>query len=490
MKKVVVSVLAVLFVFTGCSVGPEYNEPNISEPDYSDVLEVGSESSGQRGTISANSLKEWWKRLDDPVLTELIHKAIANNKDIKEARAVVKQARAQLGVAEASLFFQLDSSGSYTRSQGSENSIAITGSEPTDLYQVGLDAGWEVDIFGGNRKAVAAARADLQTQRENLRDVWVSLAAEVALNYIDLRTYQQRIRIARENLKSQAETLELIESRCKAGLSDELALQQSRYNLETTRSKIPVLVDGLESTINSLAVLTGERARKISESLRKSESIPVPEIEAVTGIPADSLRRRPDIRSAEAKLIAQTARIGEAVSELYPEFNLTGSIGLESLKGSNLFMSESDTYSFGPGFSWPIFHSGSIRENIKAQTAIKEQYLAQYEKTVLEAVKEVRNALIAYAKQQEHQESVAKAVKAAKSAVQISRDKYKNGLTDFGNVLDAQRILFGLQDELALSKGKITGNMVRLYKALGGGWETIDANSTQVSSSKGKQSRD
>jgi NodT family efflux transporter outer membrane factor (OMF) lipoprotein len=300
------------------------------------------------------------------------------------------------------------------------------------------------------------------------------------LNYLDLRTYQQRLRIARDNLEAQKETLELIKSRRKAGLSDELALQQARYNLETTRSTVPVLADGLEKTKSNLAVLTGRQATEINDSLDKVKPLPLPEIKTITGIPANSLRRRPDIRSAESRLAAQTARIGEAVSELYPKFNLTGSIGLESIKSSTLFMSESDTYSFGPSFSWPLFQAGAIRENIKAQTAIKEQYIAQYEKTVLEAVKEVKDALIAYAKQQQNYQSLADAVDAARSAVQISRDKYKNGLTDFNNVLDAQRSLFNLQDELALSRGQVTGNLIRLYKALGGGWETMDPNSSQI----------
>lgn len=481
MKNITVLITVFLILLSGCSVGPEYSQPDIPEPDYSDVLETDSQVHGQ-GDISADSLKEWWTRLDDPLLTDLIHKALANNKDIQEARAVVKQARAQLGIAQSSLFFNLDSRGSYTRTQGSEKSFSTLGNSPVDLYRLGLDAGWEIDIFGGNRKAVAAARAEFASWKENLRDVWVSLAAEVALNYLDLRTYQRRLEIARNNLETQKETLELIESRRKAGLNDELALQQARYNLETTRSTIPVLEDGLEKTTSNLAVLTGQQATEINDSLEKFKPLPLPEIKTITGIPANSLRRRPDIRSAEFRLAAQTARIGEAVSELYPQFNLTGSIGLESIKGSTLFMSESDTYSFGPSFSWPLFQAGAIRENIKAQTAIKEQYIAQYEKTVLEAVKEVRDALIAYAKQQQHYQSLANAVEAARSAVQISSDKYKNGLTDFSNVLDAQRNLLRLQDELAVSKGKITGNLIRLYKALGGGWETIDPN--QVTSVK------
>jgi NodT family efflux transporter outer membrane factor (OMF) lipoprotein len=479
MKTITVLITGFLVLLSGCSVGPEYSQPDIPEPNYSDTLGVDSQASGQ-GEISADSLEQWWTRLDDPVLTDLIHKALANNKDIQKARAVVKQARAQLGIAESSLFFHLNSRGSYTRSQGSENSFSTLGNSPVDLYQLGLDAEWEIDIFGGNRKAVAAARADLMRWEENLRDVWVSLAAEVALNYLDLRTYQQRLRIARDNLEAQKETLELIKSRRKAGLSDELALQQARYNLETTRSTIPVLTDGLEKTKSNLAVLTGRQATEINDSLDKVKPLPLPEIKTITGIPANSLRRRPDIRSAESRLAAQTARIGEAVSELYPKFNLTGSIGLESIKSSTLFMSESDTYSFGPSFSWPLFQAGAIRENIKAQTAIKEQYIAQYEKTVLEAVKEVKDALIAYAKQQQNYQSLADAVDAARSAVQISRDKYKNGLTDFNNVLDAQRSLFNLQDELALSRGQVTGNLIRLYKALGGGWETMDPNSSQI----------
>jgi NodT family efflux transporter outer membrane factor (OMF) lipoprotein len=386
----------------------------------------------------------------------------------------LKQARAELGVTRASLFFQLDSSGSYTKSQASENTTATGGGASTDLYKLGLDAEWEIDIFGGNRKAVAAAEADVFEREENLRDVWVSLAAEVALNYIDLRTYQKRLKIARDNLKIQKETLELIKSRCQAGLSDELALQQANYNLETTRSTIPTLVNGLEKTKSNLAVLTGELATKIDESLEKTKPLAVSKIKKVIGIPANTLRRRPDVRSAELKIIAQTARVGEATADLYPKFNLVGSIGLESVKGSNLFMSESDAYSFGPSFSLPIFRAGSIRENIKAQTAVKEKYIAQYEKTILNSVKETKDALVAYSEQQKHRRSVARAVKAARAAQQIAQDKYKNGLSDFSNVLDAQRSLLEFQDKLAVSEGEIISNMVRLYKALGGGWQRVN----------------
>jgi NodT family efflux transporter outer membrane factor (OMF) lipoprotein len=264
--------------------------------------------------------------------------------------------------------------------------------------------------------------------------------------------------------------------RYQAGLSDELAVQQARYNLENTRSQIPTLRTGLEEAMNRIAVLLGEQPGKIHEEVKKQVPIPVTPLKVAVGVPADVLRRRPDIRRAERQLAAQTARIGVATADLYPKFTLSGSIGLEALSLRNLSSSGTWTLSGGPGITWAIFKAGAIRQNIEVQSALQEQYLIAYEGAVLSALGEVENALVAYAEEQQRRQSLSEATQAAQKAVELAQHKFQAGLTDFSNVLDAQRSLLSFQDQLAQSDGTVTSNLVGLYKALGGGWTSLAPN--------------
>ena len=318
-----------------------------------------------------------------------------------------------------------------------------------------------------------AAEANLQASREGLRDVLVSLVSEVALNYVEARTYQARLAVAEANLKAQQETCELTRWRYEAGLSDELALEQARYNLESTRSQIPTLRSGLEETKNRLAVLLGERPGMIHKELEERKPIPVTPLEVAVGVPADTLRRRPDIRKAERELAAQTARIGVATADLYPRFTLKGSIGLEALSPGNLISYGSRASSIGPRVTWAVFDAGAIRKNIEVQSALQEQALIQYETAVLSALEEVENALVAYANEQVRRQSLLEASQAAQRAAKLARDKYAAGLIDFQVVLDAERSLLSLQSQMAESDGKVTSNLIALYKALGGGWTSL-----------------
>jgi len=320
---------------------------------------------------------------------------------------------------------------------------------------------------------VEAAEGDLEATQENLRDVLVSLLAEVALNYLDVRTYQAALAVAEANLQTQSETYQLAQWRYKAGLGDELAVQQARYNLENTRSLIPPVRTSLEEAMNRIAVLLGERPGGVHDELEKQEPIPVTPLKVAVGVPADVLRRRPDIRRAERELAAQTARIGAATADLYPKFTLSGSIGLEALSLRNLSSSHTWTLWGGPGISWAIFDAGAIRKNIEVQSALQEQYLIAYEATVLSALEEVENALVAYAEQQQRRQSLSVATRAAQKAVELAQHKYEAGLTDFNNVLEAQRSLLSFQEQLAKSEGTVTSNLVRLYKAVGGGWTSM-----------------
>ncbi len=458
-------VVLLITIISGCvTVGPDYVRPDATV--YKDWnMQLKGESNNEE--TDTQTLVAWWSALGDPKLSRLIEHAAKGNLDLKKAQARVREARARRGVAKADFFPTLNATGSASQSRSSEDTGSGTIS---DLYAVGFDAAWELDIFGGIRRAVEAAQANLEASQEDQRAVLVSLLAEVAINYVDVRIYQARFAVAEANLKTQEETHQLTVWRNQAGLSDELAVQQARLNLENTRSKIPPLRTGLEEAMNRIAVLLGEQPGKVHRELKNQEPIPVTPLNVTVGVPADVMRRRPDVRKAERDLASQTAKVGVATADLYPKFKMSGTIGLNALSVGNLFLSGSRTYSFGPSITIPIFAGGSIRQNIEVQSAVQEQYLIAYETAVLNALEEVENALVAFAEEQSRRQSLLDATTAAKQAAELAKTKYQAGLTDFSNVLDADRSLLSFEDELAQSEGKVTANLIRLYKALGGGW--------------------
>lgn len=463
--------LFLLLIMTGCAaVGPDYVPPKADSPtDWETPLKKGLASE----SVDPDTLASWWSVLDDPTLTHLIKEALKGNLELKKARSRIREARARRSISRAPLFPTLYGEGSFTRYQESENSSdGTTG----DFYAAGFDAGWEIDIFGGIRRSLEAADAMVEAREADLRDVWVSLAAEVAINYVETRTYQARLEVAETNLTAQRKTYELAKSRFKAGLSNELAVNQARYNLEDTRSQIPTLRTGLEEAKNRLAVLMGKEPGALHGLLGAPRSIPVNPPTVAVGVPAEALRRRPDIRSAERQLAAQTARIGEATADLYPKFRLTGSIGLESLTSGSLFEAASKTWNFGPSFSWRLFDAGAVRGNIEVQTELQEYFLFVYESTVLTALEEVENAMTAYVEEQLRRVSLVEAAQAAQQAVHLSEQQFKAGLTDFTSVLDAQRSQLSFEEQLAQSEGRVSANLITLYKALGGGWSCLKAN--------------
>jgi outer membrane protein, multidrug efflux system len=459
--------LAVL-ILAGCAtVGPDYVPPDTAvSKDWHARLNGGLIA----GEIDQQALTTWWTTLNDEHLSSLIERAVNGNLDVKDARARIREARAQRSIARSDLFPALEAAGSAGWSRSSEDTGA---GETRDFYAAGFDAGWELDLFGGTRRSVETAEAAIQAGQENLHDVLVSLTAEAALNYIEVRTYQKRLAVTVANLTIQQETYSLIQSRYQAGLDDELAIQQARSSLESTRSQIPTLRTSLEGAMNRIAVLLGEQPGALHEQLETFQPVPVVPLEVAVGVPADTLRRRPDIRKAERDLAAQTARIGVAVADLYPTFTLNGSIGIEALSLGNLITAGSRTFSIGPRILWPIFNAGSIRANIEVQSAIQEQAMIQYESTVLSALEEVENALAAYGEEQVRRRSLDEAADAAKQALELAQYKYQTGLIDFITVLDAQRSLLNYEDQLVQSTGSITSNLVRLYKALGGGWTSM-----------------
>ncbi|MBW2326811.1 MAG: efflux transporter outer membrane subunit [Deltaproteobacteria bacterium] len=462
----------IVLALTGCAaVGPDYARV---EPQMPDEWHAELQSGLTAGSLEFATLAYWWSTLNDAELDSLVARAVKGNLDLKNARARVREARALRGISKANLFPTLDAAALALKQRSSENSG--TGTEST-LYTANFDAGWELDVFGGVRRSVEAAQASLEATQEDLYNVLVSLLAEVALNYVEVRTFQARLAVTEANIKTQQETYDLNQSRYQAGIIDELPVQQSLRILESSRSQIPSLKTGLEAAKNRLAVLLGEQPGKLHRELAAKRPIPELPKTVVIGIPAETLRHRPDIRRAERNLAAQTARIGVATADLYPKFRLFGTIGLESLSSGDFFEWASRTWSIGPGVSWKIFQGGAIRQNIEVQTARQEQALIQYEAAVLRAQEEVENILVAYAKEQLRRESLSKAATAAQRAALVAKDQYQAGLVDFNNVLDAQRSLLILQDVLNQSNGAVITNLVRLYKALGGGWKSFEVDS-------------
>jgi NodT family efflux transporter outer membrane factor (OMF) lipoprotein len=460
--------ILVVLMAVGCvAVGPDYQPPEIAPPDvWSASLRRGLNADEPE----AETLAQWWTTFGDADLTNLVERAIIGNVDVQRARARIREARARRGIARAGLSPSLDLGGSTTVNRSSEE--AGLGVQ-RELYRTGFDATWEIDVFGGVRRSIEAAQGDLEASVADFRDVLVSLVAEVALNYIEARTFQTQLQVAEENLKAQAETLQLVEWRFAAGLVSSLDVEQARSNLENTRAQLPRLRSNIEAAQNRLAILLGIFPGMLEAQLAPRKPIPEAPLETAVGVPAEVLRRRPDVRRAERQLAAQTARVGIATADLYPKFFLPGSIGLESLSSNHLFSSDSLAWSLIGRFAWSVFKGGAIRQNIEAQNALQEQSLKQYEATILIALEDVENALTAFAEEQERSDALLEATQSAERAAELARSQYASGLIDFQTVLDAERTLLSAQDQVAQSKGQVSSNLISLYKALGGGWTPV-----------------
>jgi NodT family efflux transporter outer membrane factor (OMF) lipoprotein len=464
--SILLSATAIGLILTGCApVGPDYTPIKPEAPERWGAAMAGGLSATQP---DPDTLAQWWTIFNDHELSSLEERAVNGNLELQTAQSRIQEARALRGINQSRLFPAVGASAAASKIRSSES--GGTGKE-IDFYTAGFDAGWELDIFGGLRRSVEASQADLEASQVNLDSVLISLMAEVALNYVDVRIFQAQLTLTRANIKTQEESYKLNRSRNQAGIIDELAVQESLRILESSRSQIPAIETRLSAAKNRLAVLLGRQPGEFALELAEKKAIPALPVTVAIGIPAETLRRRPDIRFAERALAAQTARVGVATADLYPKFRLTGTIGIESVDSGDFLDWGSRFWSIGPSASWNVFDAGEIRQNIEVQTARQEQALIQYQQTVLKAQEEVENALVAYAKEQRRRDSLDKAATAAQRAELLARDKYQAGLVDFNNVLDAQRSLLLLQNELNLSTGAATANLVRLYKSLGGGWE-------------------
>ena len=466
--------LIILILIVGCqAVGPDYEgSPEIDVPDNWNN-ELNNEFSEQ-----SDSQKQWWTLLDDPILNNLIDKAAIDNLDAKIALARVEEARANFGIVEASKFPEINSDGEVSRKSSSKSA---TGDKATDNYtSIGLDLSWEIDIFGYVRRSIEAADAQFQASVENYRDVMVILYAEIAKNYIALRTFQERLQFALENVKSQRETFNIVNARYKAELVSEVDVLQSEQNLAAAESYVPLFHAQIDELMNSLAVLLGKNPGSLNQELKQNKGIPDVSEKTVVELPREILRQRPDIRRAERRLAQKTAEVGIATAEQYPRFNLNGTFGYDAKGSDSQFSSNSRYWSFGPNFKWNLFDAGAEESAIKVQDAQLEEARVNYERTVLTAFEEVENALKSYKEEKQRNTSLRASVKAAKKVNKITVARYTSGLIDFQEVQDAERVIFFQEDDLAQSDGNLVQFIIQLYKAMGGGWDDTEIPAQEV----------
>jgi multidrug efflux system outer membrane protein len=469
MKIAIVMAAMCLALLAGCAVGPDYHPPkaSMSAQQWTSPL-AGGETNGPA------DLATWWKNFGDTNLNSLVTVAVQSNLTLRIAEIHVREARAERDVASGSLWPSVVSSGSYSRNRFGQNGFPpLPAGTPLDynLYNAGFDAAWELDIFGGTRRTIEAASAEMGAAEFGQRDVLVSLLAEVARNYIVARGYQQRLAITLQNIQVQQEILNLTSNRFENGLSSDLDVQQATALLTATEAEVPSLKTGFDQSVHHLAVLIGQPPGALMDEMSVERPIPLAPPTVPVGLPSDLLQRRPDVQKSERELAAATARIGAAKADLFPKFSLTGFAGVESISTGNLFDYASRYWSAGPTVQWELFQAGSIRANVRVQNARQEQALDTYEQTVLVALEDAENALTAYAREQTRRESLSQSVQADEQALELSTQLYNNGLADFLGVLDSERSLYASQDALVQSDQTVSLNLVQLYKALGGGWQ-------------------
>ena len=457
-------------VFAGCTVGPDYRAPAPALPaQWSETLPTGE-------GIDGSSTAHWWKGFNDPELNSLIVRALLSNPDLNVAESRVREARAQRGLSAAALWPTAEATGSYAHAQQSANQPLLGGLVPPGTsfkyneYAPGFDASWELDLFGGTRRSVEAADAGIAAMVYSRQDVEVTLIAEVALNYVELRGGQRRLAIAALNIKAEQGSVALAQDLFHHGLSSKLDAEQAATVLSQTDADLPTIDIALKANVHRLGVLLGQPPGALLEELAIEGPIPAARPPVPIGIPSDLLRRRADVRTAERQLASATAQIGVATSDLFPKFSLTGNAGWESVSTGSLFKAASEYWSIGPTVKWQILDAGRIRSNINVQKAREEEALATYKKTVLASLEDVENALVAYSQDQRRNLLLQKAVKTGQRSLEISQDLYEHGLANFINVIEAERTLYQSQDQWVQSDQAVTQDLIALYKALGGGW--------------------
>jgi len=471
-RKIFVAYLS-LSVTACMTAGPDFVKPE------ADVSQQWLSEQQDLSTSSAE-FKEWWKVFNDPVLNDLINTAYQQNLDLQVAAVRILEARAQLGIAVGNQYPQTQTlGGSLTHNELSENSPNFSSlQDPTfGSYQAGFDAAWELDVWGKFQRGIESADATLLATLANYDDILVSLTAEVAAAYVQIRTFEERLILAKQNEAIQQRSFNITEVRFKNGATTELDVTQAKALLHNTKALISSLDVGLRQSKNGLSILLGIPPNDLKDALGgESGVIPTAPAEVAVGMPAEILRRRPDVRRAELQAASQSALIGVAQAELYPSFSLFGSFGLASSStGSSdfgdLVQSDSFTSTIGPSFSWPILNYGRIKNNVRVQDARYQQSIINYKNTVLFAVREVEDAMVSFLKAREQAGDLQTSVDASNRSVEISLIQYRDGVTNYTRVLNSQEFLVQQQDSLTAIRGDVARSLIAMYKALGGGWE-------------------
>jgi NodT family efflux transporter outer membrane factor (OMF) lipoprotein len=483
----------------GCTLGPDFKAPDWAAP--------ASWFAGPKEAVKAPPSVpvpdpvdvNWWTVFGDPQLTKLEQRVAAENLDVKVAGIRLAESRAQLGVTRASQFPTLAGNASYTRQKASDNGVfgvipsatganaglaasgapgasagTITGAgrSPFDIWQGGLSASWEVDLWGGVRRAVESGTASADASEENRRAALLSSLAEVARDYVQLRGAQAQLAIARDNVRTAQQSLSLTQQRAAGGVTTDLDVANASAQLRTTLSQIPAIEQQEAQLINALSLLLGQPPNALRGELQVAKPVPPVPPRVPVGLPSELARRRPDIRQAEAQLHAATADIGVAEAAFYPSLTLTGSAGLQALQFQHAFDLSSNQYSLGPGLTVPIFQGGQLRSTLELRQAQQQEAAVTYQKTVLQAWHDVDNALTAYKAEQARRDELVLAVADNRRALGLAQSRYAQGVADFLAVLDAERSLLSAQQQMADSTATVSANLVALYRALGGGWET------------------
>ena len=466
MHRISILACGCLLSLSACRVGPNYEPPVTAIPDrYAWTDPAQTNPPAEPAT--------WWRLFHDPVLNKLMARASVANFDLRIAAEQIVEYQAMYGVTSAERFPDINALASYSRERTPAGDLSIPGfADPAanNDWVVGLDASWEIDLFGRIARAIEAAQGDLQAIIEDWRYAMVTVRAEVAITYIDIRTTQARLYALQANLRAQRLFVDLLQQQFEAGTTTEAAVSQAAATLASDEALLPGMTALLSQQTAALAVLLGITPGAMAEALPTVGEIPVPPGEIAVGIPADLIRRRPDIRAAERTLAAATARIGEAKAELYPKLSLTGQFGFTSTSFSDLFNWSSRAYAAGPAVSWNLFNGGRFQSLIDRQESVTRQALLAYEQTVIEAIGEVESSLNAFVCAVQQRTDWNDAVAEAHQAYRLTRQQYEQGVTDLFSVITAQQNLLTAEDSLAQAQGLAAQSLVSVYRALGGGW--------------------
>ncbi len=481
---------ATALLVAGCVVGPDYERPNLpfdlnnfatTQDEEATDEKTEAETQAEAVNSSLSDVHSWWANLNDPLLTELLSRSCQENPGLLEAASRISQARSQREIVVGRLWPQLSGDLSYSRSRIAPFSSSQTGRRSGDTFDAftnAYQATWEIDLFGQIERSIEAANARAHVAQEDYRDVLISLMSDIATNYVELRVLQHRHAIAKENIEVQTKNMELAETRNKAGLVGLLDVKQAETSVRTTEAMIPTLEEQIRLRLNRLSVLSGQPPSQQFYEYIGTGPVPTPLIGIRSGIPAQLVSQRPDIRGAEKELHAANADIGVAVADLYPRLSLIGNPSFDTAQFRNWFRSQSYGFSVGPTFQWNIFTMGRTLNAIEAQKAAREQAEMRFRNAVLLAVEEVDNGLISFRKSRQRAQTLEKAAAAAAESVGLSESTYQIGNGTFQRVVDAQRQLLQTQDQLATAHGDVVLAWINTYRALGGGWGNAPCTTT------------